>query len=173
MKYWFCFLFYSILSNCVAQEQVSFYFESNKHILNKEELIKLNQWITTNKDVKVIGVYGFCDEIGTVNYNDTLAKKRIDYVYSILKNNVKIRSDFNTKNFGKVHQLSKVKAENRKVTLYYIQPKDFVNEENKDEVINRYKKQLDLYSEVLKKLTGKEVKEKYVYLFGIDEGISI
>ena len=49
---------------------------------------------------------------------------------------------------------------------------DFVNEENKEEVINRYKKQLDLYSNV-KKLTGKEVKEKYIYLFGIDEGISI
>lgn len=50
---------------------------------------------------------------------------------------------------------------------------DFVNEENKEEVINRYKKQLDLYSNVVKSLTGKEVKEKYVYLFGIDEGISI
>jgi len=50
---------------------------------------------------------------------------------------------------------------------------DFVNEENKDQVINRYKKQLDLYKNVLEELTGKEVKEKYVYLFGIDEGISI
>jgi ATP-dependent helicase/nuclease subunit A len=50
---------------------------------------------------------------------------------------------------------------------------DFVNEENKDQVINRYKKQLDLYKNVLQELTGKEVKEKYIYLFGIDEGISI
>ncbi len=50
---------------------------------------------------------------------------------------------------------------------------DFVNEENKDEVINRYKKQLDLYKNVLQELTGKEVKEKYVYLFGIDEDIAI
>lgn len=50
---------------------------------------------------------------------------------------------------------------------------DFVNDENKDEVINRYKKQLDLYKNILGELTGKEVKEKYVYLFGIDEGISI
>ncbi|WP_042275881.1 helicase-exonuclease AddAB subunit AddA [[Clostridium] dakarense] len=50
---------------------------------------------------------------------------------------------------------------------------DFVNEENKEEVVNRYKKQLDLYAQVVEDLTGKEVKEKYVYLFGIDEGISI
>lgn len=50
---------------------------------------------------------------------------------------------------------------------------DFVNDENRKEVINRYKKQLDLYAEVVKNLTGKEVKEKYIYLFGIDEGVSI
>ncbi|MEG1311219.1 MAG: helicase-exonuclease AddAB subunit AddA [Romboutsia sp.] len=50
---------------------------------------------------------------------------------------------------------------------------DFVNEENKNGVVNRYKKQLSLYAEVIKELTGKEVKEKYIYLFGIDEGISI
>ncbi|MPM80033.1 ATP-dependent helicase/nuclease subunit A [bioreactor metagenome] len=50
---------------------------------------------------------------------------------------------------------------------------DFVNDENKEEVIKRYKKQLDLYCNVLKELTGKEVKEKYIYLFGIDEDISI
>lgn len=50
---------------------------------------------------------------------------------------------------------------------------DFVNNENKEEVISRYKKQLDLYAEVVENLTGKEVKEKYIYLFGIDEAVSI
>ncbi len=50
---------------------------------------------------------------------------------------------------------------------------DFVNDENKIEVINRYKKQLNLYSEVVENLTGKKVKEKYIYLFGIDEDIQI
>ena len=49
---------------------------------------------------------------------------------------------------------------------------DFVNNENKEVVINRYKKQLDLYSEALEKLTGKKVKEKCIYLFGIDESFS-
>ena len=50
---------------------------------------------------------------------------------------------------------------------------DFVNEENKEEVINRYRKQLNLYENVLEELTGKKVKEKYVYLFGVDEDIAI
>ena len=50
---------------------------------------------------------------------------------------------------------------------------DFINDENREEVVNRYKKQLDLYAEVVKNLTGKKVKEKYIYLFGVDEAVSI
>lgn len=48
---------------------------------------------------------------------------------------------------------------------------DFVNEENKVDVVNKYKKQLELYSEALERLTGKNVKEKCIYLFGIDEAL--
>jgi len=118
------------MASCAfSQEQVSFFFESNKFVLKKEETVKLNKWIVTNKEAKIIGVYGFCDEEGSIGYNDTLAKKRIDFVFNILKNKIKIREDFKTRSFGKLHTLSKIKAENRKVTLFYIQPKDFVREE--------------------------------------------
>jgi len=144
MKF-FASMLFSLTVSCVfAQEQVSFFFESNKFILKKEELLKLNKWLTVNKDVKVVGVYGFCDEEGSVGYNDTLAKKRIDYVFNTIKNKVKIREDFKTRSFGELHTSSPVKAENRKVTLYYILPKDFVNEEKiiakKQEVIAEKKK---------------------------------
>ncbi len=50
---------------------------------------------------------------------------------------------------------------------------DYVTEETKDEVVNRYRVQLDLYGDAIEKLTGKKVKEKCVYLFGLDEGVSI
>lgn len=129
MKYIIALFFTFIYSYAFSQEQVSFFFDSNKYVLQKAELVKLNQWLTANKDVKVVGVYGFCDEVGSVGYNDTLAKKRIDYVFSVIKGKVKIREDFKTRSFGKLHALSTVKSENRKVTLYYILPKDFVNEE--------------------------------------------
>jgi outer membrane protein OmpA-like peptidoglycan-associated protein len=123
-------LLLSFIGSCTfAQEQVSFFFDSDKFVLQKNELSKLNQWIVTNKEVKVIGVYGFCDEEGSIGYNDTLAKKRIDYVFNIIKGKVKTREDFKTRNFGKLHTLSAINAENRKVTLYYILPKDFKNEE--------------------------------------------
>ena len=48
---------------------------------------------------------------------------------------------------------------------------DFVNEENKDEVIKKYEKQLEIYSNALNTLTGKKVKEAYIYLFGIEKEI--
>ena len=48
---------------------------------------------------------------------------------------------------------------------------DFVNEENKNEVINRYTKQLEIYSKALNQLTGKNIKEAYIYLFGLEEEI--
>jgi len=144
MKFYFTLLFCFTISSIFAQEQASFFFDSDKFVLNKTELLKLNQWLSANKEVKVIGVYGFCDEEGSVGYNDTLAKKRIDYVFNIIKNKIKIREDFKTRNFGKLHSLSAIKAENRKVTLYYIQPKDFVNEETiiaekKETVIEKVK----------------------------------
>jgi outer membrane protein OmpA-like peptidoglycan-associated protein len=129
MKF-FSTLLLSFMFSCVfAQEQVSFFFESNKFVLKKEELSKLDKWLLANKDVKIVGVYGFCDEEGSVGYNDTLAKKRIDYVFNTIKDKIKIREDFKTRNFGELHTSSPIKSENRKVTLYFILPKDFVNEE--------------------------------------------
>lgn len=50
---------------------------------------------------------------------------------------------------------------------------DYIDEYNKQEIIDRYRKQLDLYAEALNKLTGKKVKEKYLYLFNIDEEVKL
>jgi outer membrane protein OmpA-like peptidoglycan-associated protein len=128
MKFLASLLFFFTVSCVFSQEQVSFYFDSNKSILKKDELLKLNKWLVQHKEVKIVGAYGFCDEEGSIGFNDTLARKRIDYVFNIIKGKVMIREDFKTRSFGELHTLSKIKAENRKVTLYYIQPKDFVHE---------------------------------------------
>ena len=40
---------------------------------------------------------------------------------------------------------------------------------NINEVIQRYKLQIKYYKDALEKITGKNVKESYLYLFGIDE----
>ncbi len=111
-----------------AQEQFSIFFESNKFDLTSKEKLNLENWVTNNSKVKIVGIYGFCDEDGSNGYNDTLAKNRINAIYNLIKNKVKIRDDFKTRSFGELHNLSKIKAQNRKVTLFFIEEKDLARE---------------------------------------------
>lgn len=43
---------------------------------------------------------------------------------------------------------------------------DYATEENMEEIKQRYEKQIYYYAEALRRITGEEVKEKYLYLFG-------
>ena len=112
----------------MAQRQFTVFFESNKFTLNSIQQNKLDFWIKQNASVKIIGASGFCDEDGSTTSNDSLAKKRINKIFDIVKSKIAIRSDFKAHSFGELHQVSKIKSENRKVTLFFIEPKDFVNE---------------------------------------------
>ena len=112
----------------IGQSQFSIYFDSNKYELTPSETSKLNQWISLNSKVKIVGIHGFCDEDGSSSFNDTLAKNRINFVYTFIKNKIAIRDDFKTRSFGELHRLSKIKAENRKVTLFYIEANDLSRE---------------------------------------------
>jgi len=60
-----------------AQEQFSVYFESNKFELKPVEIKRLDNWLQENKNSKIVGVYGYCDEDGSVVFNDSLAKKEL------------------------------------------------------------------------------------------------
>lgn len=122
--------FFCIVSNAfvVAQEQFSVYFDSNKFELTPKETKSLNQWLVVNPDIKTLGIDGFTDEDGTSGFNDTLAKNRINFIFNVIKDKIKIREDFKTRSFGELHQLSKIKSENRKVTLFYIEAKDLARE---------------------------------------------
>lgn len=112
-----------------AQSQFSVFFDSNKYELSKKELANLQQFTINNSTIKIIGANGFCDEDGSTFANDTLAKRRINTVFNIIKSKLKFREDFKTRSFGELHNLSKIKSENRKVILYYIDPKDFARED--------------------------------------------
>ena len=50
---------------------------------------------------------------------------------------------------------------------------DKVIDGNIDIIVERYHSQLDYYANALNKINGKHVKEKYLYLFDIDEAIQI
>lgn len=111
-----------------AQEQFSVYFDTNKYELAKNESDKLQAWIVANKESKVLAINGYTDEDGSIGLNDTLAQRRVSTVYNTIKGQVKTREDFKTRSFGELHKQSKIKAENRKVTLYYLQKKDLARE---------------------------------------------
>ena len=139
MKFTYILIFLLFANISTAQEQFSVFFESNKFDLTTKEKNSLNQWIADNKTAKIVGIYGFSDEDGSSGYNDTLAKNRINFIYNIIKNKIKIRDDFKTRSFGELHKMSKIKAENRKVTLFYLAEKDLVRENEilgiKEEVV--------------------------------------
>lgn len=111
-----------------GQEQASFYFESNQFLLKPVENSKLEKWISENNKVKIVGVFGYTDEDGSVGYNDTLAQKRVQTIYEAVKNKLAVRDDFKTRSFGKLHQQSANKAENRRVTIFYLLEKDIPRE---------------------------------------------
>ena len=121
------FTLMALVSN--AQERFSVYFDSNKHNLNATQTEALLNWMMQNKESKILSMYGFTDEDGTNQYNDTLASKRVDAVLKVINGKIKIREDFKKISFGENFAQSAKKAENRKVIIYYLLPKDLSREE--------------------------------------------
>jgi outer membrane protein OmpA-like peptidoglycan-associated protein len=123
---WFLFLLFQLT---FAQQKFVVYFDSNKHELNAPETERLNQWLALNKASKIVAINGYTDEDGSHIFNDSLAKKRVHFVYQFIQNKIKIRDDFKTRSYGEDFKQAVNKAENRKVTLYFIEPKDLAKEE--------------------------------------------
>lgn len=122
------FLLFSVVSS-QAQEQFALYFDSNKFELNAKENSRLNAWIKENKNNKIVAIHGFTDEDGTNGFNDTLAQKRVNFVFNVVRNQIRTREDFKTRSFGESFVQSKNKAENRRVIIYYILEKDLARED--------------------------------------------
>jgi outer membrane protein OmpA-like peptidoglycan-associated protein len=121
-------LFFITYQSVKAQEQFSVFFDSNKFEATKVEIKKLQDWMASNKDVKIVAINGYTDEDGSNSFNDTLASKRVNFVFNQVKDKIKIREDFKTISFGENFQQLSSKALNRKVTIFYILPKDFARE---------------------------------------------
>jgi outer membrane protein OmpA-like peptidoglycan-associated protein len=124
-----CLLLLISFQKLRAQEQFTVFFDSNKFDITKSENKKLQDWIVANKEVKIVAIHGFTDEDGSNGFNDTLSSKRVNYIFNLVKNKIKIREDFKTRSFGENFNHSKNKAENRKVIIYYILQKDLDRED--------------------------------------------
>ena len=121
-------LLFLTLQIVVGQEQFSVYFDTDKHQLTPEQSKRLKEWITANGTSKIVAIHGFTDEVGSVGYNDTLAQKRVDFIYEQIIDKVTIREDFKTISYGKNFMQSINQAENRRATIFYILQKDLARE---------------------------------------------
>jgi outer membrane protein OmpA-like peptidoglycan-associated protein len=154
MKHYFLLILLLMITTVTfSQEQFSIYFDSNKFELDTNEKELFNQWILENLNTKIVAINGYTDEDGSTKANDSLAQNRVDFVFNSVKSKVKIRDDFKTRSFGELHLHSKVKAENRKVTIFYLLEKDLVREEEilgiKKEIPMKIPKKEIIYPEKL------------------------
>jgi outer membrane protein OmpA-like peptidoglycan-associated protein len=128
MKLVFSLLFLVFYGLVFSQEQITFYFDNNKHELNATELPKLVKWISDNKKSKILSIIGATDEVGTSSSNDTLSQRRVYYIYNKIKDKVQIRADFKSVSLGEKGATSPNKAENRKAIILFLQEKDLAKE---------------------------------------------
>lgn len=143
MRLFFVFIFF--INICSGQEQVSFFFDTNKFELNSIENQKLLSWIENNKSSKVLSIIGMTDTKGTADYNDELSLKRVDHIVNKLKNQIQFRSDFKSIGLGETISIIEEEALNRRVTIYYLIKEQIFLEEY---IVNDYQvaKQLDSIS---------------------------
>jgi outer membrane protein OmpA-like peptidoglycan-associated protein len=94
---------------------------------------------TPNKTSKFVSITVSTDEIGSLGYNDTLSKKRVNFIYSKVIGKLKIREDFKTISLGEKGATSDNNAENRKAVIHYLLEKDLPLEE---EILGIKKKEI-------------------------------
>lgn len=132
MKFVFSIIFFWFGYFAFSQDQVTFYFDTDKFELNKTESAKLQQWIAENKTSKILSITGSTDEVGTSGYNDTLSQKRVSYIFNQVNGKINIRPDFKSISLGEKGATSTNKAENRKAIIHYLLEKDL---EKEDEIL--------------------------------------
>ena len=117
MKY-FLLLFGLVLS---AQEKASFYFDFNKETFNPKQNELFLKWLNQDIDKEVLMINGYCDWYGTIDYNDSLAYRRINTVYSELKQQSKIAfaENLEVKGYGKRTKMKKQQMLNRRVDVFF------------------------------------------------------
>lgn len=120
MRKYLLYILFLSLNSLFAQERFTVYFDFDVHQTNSDSNEKLADWIAKNKGIEVERVYGFCDSVGSHEYNDKLALRRVNSVLKTLKDNkISLSKKIETKGFGKRFEQSRIQDENRKVEIYF------------------------------------------------------
>ncbi len=124
-----CFLTFGFLSAQINTVQ-SVYFELDKFTLNQNEINKMVKILdsTTFSRFKAIYLYGYCDDRGSVEYNEKLSKKRVDFIQELLiSNGIAQNKIFICEGRGKVNlnketgkNIKAIRDKNRRVDLIFV-----------------------------------------------------
>lgn len=121
-----------------GQDKLELYFDFNQEIPTAESQKKLELWMNENKNVEITKLVGFCDSVDTKEYNKKLAQRRINKVAMILENHsIKSLPTMIMVAVGKDFRQAAIQDENRKVTIYYQNPRKAITpiEEANDTII--------------------------------------
>ena len=117
-----CFLLLLMPVFCFSQKQFEVFFDFNKDFPNQSSILTINEWMASHKNIEITKLLGYCDSIDTKNYNKKLAERRLESVRDLLeKSGLKFNENLEKIAFGKDFKQSKIQAENRKVTIFYIE----------------------------------------------------
>lgn len=104
----------------IGQNTAKVYFDFNQFNLQKESEDLLSQWDKKFPDTEILEISGFCDSLGTQEYNLKLAERRIFTVLNVLqKSRITILENFKTKIIGENFKQNPIQSENRNVTIVY------------------------------------------------------
>ena len=121
-RYILLFLFLSLTT--YSQEKFDIFFDFNVDTPNESSSKNFQNWISENPKAEIAKIYGYCDSVDDKSYNKELSAKRINEVIKILKENkLQLSENVELMPFGKDFKLSNNQNENRKVTLFYNNPK--------------------------------------------------
>ena len=113
MRHSFLLLIYFFIFSINAQDSIVIYFDINSCVLDKNALSSLKNIETYQGSI--IGVYGFTDTIGSIDFNQKLALKRINSICNYLKMSNPISEK--EASIGELFQFAPLDKDNRKVII--------------------------------------------------------
>lgn len=119
-----------------AQDKFEVFFDFNADVPNESSMTALQDWIASNKNVKIFRLSGYCDSIDKNGYNLELSSRRIQSVLAILKDS---RLDFSEwvelEPHGEDFKQSSEQELNRRVDIFFRRAKTVVVEPEEKTIV--------------------------------------
>ena len=122
VRYWFVYILLSLLPITASTQTSikSFYFENNESVPTpySQNQLKILKTSFQRGEIYILEIYAYTDSVGSTEYNDSLAKKRLAYVTNFM--GITNSTDVRLKPYGLVRKYDVKDYKNwRRVDIYY------------------------------------------------------